>query len=80
MPDHEPSERGHGYMIGVVLAALPVIYILSIGPIVGAAQRGFLPEPVLAFLEVFYAPLIVVLDRPSTLSAALEAYCAFWEP
>lgn len=69
-------------LLGIVL--LPVLYVLSIGPIIKLQSMGLLgprDAPVHRLLEAFYMPLEWCLqsDIP-VLSAALEWYAIHWMP
>jgi hypothetical protein len=62
-------------VIALGLCALPMFYVLSLGPAVWLADRGYLPtEP----LQVVYAPLIW-LHEHTPLSGPLDWYVELWE-
>lgn len=57
---------------------LPILYLLSFGPVVGLQMRGYLPEgPVRAI----YHPIVVLHDRAGPpISTMLERYLKIFEP
>lgn len=60
-------------LCAVVLLA-PVLYVLSMGPVVALVERGSLPhEPI----EFFYAP-VIWLHNHTALEKPLEWYGALW--
>ena len=59
---------------GLVLF-LPVVYVLSIGPVARIVRAGGGPPP--AWIEMFYAPLIW-LHEYTFLRAPMEWYVELW--
>ncbi len=57
-----------------LLAALPVLYVLSLGPVILLAKKSGLPQ---ASLRAFYAPLIWLHDH-TLLKQPLEWYVGLW--
>jgi|GEM_PF-1442834 hypothetical protein len=70
--------------IGSIVAMLPVLYVLSIGPVAGWAQRrqqndaGSSVENLQA-IKSFYTPLIIIHDNCPPIGDALEWYVDLWE-
>lgn len=80
-PFPEPSGRkcriGGGPVATVVLILLPVLYVLSEGPVAGLVARGYLPQ---GFDLVFYWPLNWIAARSDAISLALAWYENIWMP
>ncbi len=64
-----------GWTLSIV--AVPVLYILSIGPLWYLVERGTIPEPIPKGLEVFYKPLAWIHDN-TPLRRPLDAYVDWW--
>jgi hypothetical protein len=65
--------------VGSVLAALPLLYVLSVGPAVWwFAKQGY-PEEQVESLESFYGPLISIHNNCPPLATALDLYVELWE-
>jgi hypothetical protein len=69
--------------IGSVLAMLPVLYVLSLGPAVRWASRrvettGSMSGEQIASLELFYRPLQSIHDNSPPIGTALDWYVDLW--
>lgn len=60
--------------IVIVLLMLPVLYGLSIGPIVWLDNNDHLPEVIYPALELIYGPLIELAEKHEWLGRIIEAY------
>ena len=69
------GSAGPALVVAAILVALPVLYVLSIGPVVWLDSKSQFSEPTRTVLECFYSPvgLAVESDVPF-LGSALEAY------
>lgn len=81
--DEKLTRRGGGAALVIALMALllllPMIYVLSIGPVLWFAEAYHLNCQWLTALQTIYMPLewangFPVLDR------ALDSYCNWWVP
>ena len=76
----EPPKAGSGLgMIAVAAVVLPLLYVLSIGPVALALNKthafgGLISEKP---LETFYAP-VVWLATNTPLERPMDAYMQFW--
>lgn len=75
--NNKKPRLGGGPAVAVCLILLPVLYVLSEGPVAGLVMRGYLPQEA---STVLYAPLNWVAARSNTLSLLLEWYESFWFP
>ena len=62
-----------------LLLALPVLYVLSIGPAVWIHQNGNLSADTKAAIETAYAPLEGLANAFEPIEDALDWYVEFWE-
>ncbi|WP_254508261.1 hypothetical protein [Anatilimnocola floriformis] len=62
----------------IVLFVMPLLYVLSFGPVVGLTLRGYLPEqPVRAI----YYPIRILHDKAGPpIADLLEKYVEIFEP
>jgi len=58
----------------LVLLALPVLYLASLGPVVWMYHHGWLNEPVANVAFVFYEPLALLADQFEPFDGFLEWY------
>lgn len=75
----ETTDQGWGAGLKTALIALPILYILSIGPVylsVWMAGSG-LPPQVYTVIEILYQPLLL-LHEHTALRGPLEAYLNWW--
>jgi hypothetical protein len=79
----EAKERSSGAIVIalalLVMLVLPVMYILSIGPVAALARNGYLSEGALAVLSVVYAPLEYVAESSDWTQQWAEWYISFWQ-
>jgi len=61
--------------LGILLIALPLLYVLSIGPVAAITIRTSRSDR--EFVEQFYAPVIWLHDH-TPLKKPLEYYVMFW--
>lgn len=88
MNDSHHSARtptgGRSTFLLVVTVLLPVLYVLSIGPMNMLAEKGLLGPvdgPVIESLSVFYLPLNwCVMYLVPGLAPALDWYLSLWGP
>ena len=71
------KRRIGGGPLVAVLVSLPVLYVLSEGPVAGLVARGYLPQGLDLF---FYWPLNWVAARSDAVSLALAWYENIWMP
>jgi hypothetical protein len=61
-----------------IIFALPVLYVLSAGPILFVAERGGISERARESLDPLYAPVGRVAKSPGIGGKALRAYFRLW--
>jgi hypothetical protein len=59
------------------LLAVPVLYVLSMGPVAGLIENGTIPRKHFGWLCDFYAPL-QVLSYSNTSNILSSAYVNWW--
>lgn len=63
------------------LIGLPVLYVLSFGPVAWLSAHSLLPEELLLPVVIFYSPLIWAINSegsPRWLQYAILWYLSFW--
>ena len=75
MHDEADRKRGSGWIIAAVLA-LPVLYVLSIGPAIWIADH-ISSKPYIRCFQVVYWPLRFLDETPAM--PLLEAYAQWWD-
>lgn len=82
--DEKPMKRGGGTAVVLVLVAvlvvLPMLYVLSTGPVVWMAHSGFISESLIPVIGVIYAPLEWVAHNVPVVGPALDQYVEWWQP
>jgi hypothetical protein len=78
------NQRGGGTGVVLVLSAillvLPMLYILSIGPLIWLDSKGTFNEPTQTVLGVIYSPLgLAIENEVPVIAPALESYVSLWE-
>lgn len=75
MSDEATSKSGKTwlYVVGI-LVGLPLLYVLSTGPVVVLAARRVIPE---SSIEAVYQPLIWFMETTGTVRS-LDGYCEGW--
>ena len=64
----------------VAVVLLPVVYVLSVGPIVGyVVANPNVSNQTKARIMFFYAPLAWLYDNSESAKAAFDWYFAFWK-
>jgi hypothetical protein len=63
-------------IVGALL--LPILYTLSMGPMLWLATHGYLPQAARQFLSDFYAPLWIAGGYVPFLKQFLYWYAGFW--
>jgi hypothetical protein len=72
---HGSTSHATAWFISV-LAAM-VLYVLSIGPVVGLLENGTIPRAAERQLEWFYTPVLMLADIPD-MAPPLEIYLTWW--
>jgi len=62
-----------------VVIALPLFYVLSIGPVIYLGKKDHLPESLADKMETFYQPLGWMADHIPLVGEALDTYAGWWE-
>ena len=82
--DDKVTKRGGGIVVVLVvvcvLVVLPMIYVLSLGPVVWLAHSGFISPTLAPALEFVYSPLKWVADNVPILGPAINGYVEMWRP
>ncbi len=63
----------------LVLVALPVLYVASVGPAVLLAQRGVIQGDENSFAARFYSPLSFAHSNCEPARQALDWYVSLWD-
>lgn len=80
--EKRPALRGAGpaAVVAVILLLLmPLLYVLSIGPVVWLASRHIIEVNEDSYVASFYAPLIYVADSSTAFEDGLTWYAELWE-
>lgn len=74
------SERSRTHLVvpAVATVALPVLYVLSVGPIEWLDAKGWLPLSTYDALDAFYTPLEFLCDRSLWFRKFLVWYESLW--
>ncbi len=82
--DDKATKRGGGAVVVLavvgVLIVLPMLYVLSIGPVVWLAHSGLISPSLAPALEFAYSPLKWVADNVPILGPAINGYVELWRP
>ena len=72
---NEAGSSHTGLWVGISIAMTPVLYVLSIGPVLAYTNHNYVfpPEPILKF----YMP-VLWLHANTPLQGPLEAYARLW--
>ena len=71
MEERDKNGGGKGYaIVGGIAFLVPLLYVLSFGPVLGLHWRGYLPAEVL----VIYSPLRLAAEFCQPLADALTWY------
>ena len=77
----EKTTKGSAIGVYALVAALLLMsYGLSIGPVIGLAERGYIGPGAIPYLRRFYAPLQFVQDHNGTAARMFDWYCGFFVP
>jgi hypothetical protein len=63
----------------IVVVFVPMLYGLSMGPMLWLSTHDYLPGPVRQFLSRFYEPLWIVASYVPLLKQFLHWYISFWD-
>jgi len=74
------SERSRTQLLVPVIAAfaIPLLYVLSLGPVEWLYDRGWLPASTYDAFDVFYGPLEFLCDRWPWFREVLVWYERLW--
>ena len=64
----------------LVLLLLPLLYVLSIGPVVWLHGRGMMSPAITNAAETIYEPLDWAAQRSALVEQPLSAYVEWWQP
>jgi len=73
----EPRHKSHAVTWTLLILALPLLYLLSIGPLVYLQEKGVIPDPRPAWIDVFYTPVDWLYEH-KRIADVLGAYEIFW--
>lgn len=78
--DTDKGGRGVAVTLAVILPMLPILYVLSIGPVSWLINHQAIPAegPVATGLSWFYAPFRLVLENCEPLKEFTAWYLAFF--
>ena len=63
-----------------VLIVLPMLYLLSTGPVVWMVHTGLISTSLIPILGSIYAPLEWVSQNVPVVGPAIEQYVEWWRP
>ena len=63
-----------------ILVVLPMIYVLSAGPIVWMVHGGFINKSLVPAIGMIYAPLEWVAHNVPVIGPAIDNYVQWWIP
>jgi hypothetical protein len=66
------------FALAVVLLVLPLIYVLSIGPVARMVDERWISQSWEPTLEFAYAPLLLTADSSPTAESVLTGYMEMW--
>lgn len=78
MNDEPPAKSSHTAAWSAVIVALPLMYVLSIGPVAYLAHKLGMYSAASGLAQAFYAPVIWLHDH-TVCKAPLESYLDWWE-
>jgi len=73
----EKEQQSHIAAWTIALMLVPVLYVLSIGPVNYLQAKHKLPRTIMPKLVTFYSPL-EWLSRNTSLRGPMEAYVTWW--
>ena len=74
----EPKKRWMGWPVWVAIAiALPVLYVLSSGPMIYLRNHGFVRADI---LNTVYQPLIIAEMNSEPFRLLVERYISYFQP
>ena len=81
--DEKPTKRERGgaavvMVLVALLVVLPLFYVLSIGPVAGMLDAGWIPRRCEPTLEVVYSPLIWTANNVPTVESVFTSYIHLW--
>jgi hypothetical protein len=71
----EPKKRRSWGWIGWALVALPILYVLSIGPLETLARHGYIDSET---VRPAYAPVIWLRDNSTVGRRLIDRYMRLW--
>jgi hypothetical protein len=79
--DDERRSRLPVIAVAVTAVAVPVLYLLAIGPLNWLVNQGYIDSEstICSALRAIYWPVIVVADAYRPLGSVLEWYLKLWE-
>jgi len=81
MSAEERTKKSSAIAVYILIAVILLLsYVLSIGPVIGMAERGYIGERAIPYLRTFYAPLQYIQDRSQTAARLFDWYCRFFVP
>ena len=76
--DSQPGRRQSGAVVAIAIAILlPILYVLSIGPVVMFVEMTGTEQELGPVLRVVYYPVVWLYEN-TLLQDPLEAYIGFW--
>ena len=78
MDEEEDKSTGStGFIIACAAIVIPLLYVLSIGPVAMVCEKTNIPHEIEQGFELFYAPLIWLHDH-TFLQDPLKEYVMWW--
>ena len=65
-------------LLSLLLLLLPILYVLSIGPVFGMVQSGWIGKSWLPAIETFYSPLRLAVVYIPGFDILLSEYQRLW--
>jgi hypothetical protein len=76
-PQQEGEGKGWGWLVPMVVA-LPLLYVLMLGPLVKLDQEHLLPEWFGPVIRLAYTPLIWLVETFNPVEKVLDWYLSLW--
>jgi hypothetical protein len=82
--DEKATKRGGGAVVVmalvVVVVLLPLLYVLSVGPVARLADNGLIDQKWNTVLGVIYWPLDWTAENVPVVGPAIIGYVEWWQP
>lgn len=77
-PERHEEQPNRAFLWITIVAALPVLYVLSIGPVLWVVEKQLKMAAPRVWFEIFYYPLGRLADHWPAFNSALTVYFYLW--